>query len=253
VNHECPLDPRGTAAIGVVDKDHSNFVKVRVVHNLSRPENVSTNDGLDIPHSSLPTVGDAFALLEPGWYQAKIDLTSACMSIPVHPDHWRFQCGEWAGTVFADCSLSFGLRAAPSIFDRITQAIVRTLRAMGIRAVLGYIDDFWVCAPTEEECLKAYECVLAFLSTLGFVVNRGKCVPPTTKLTFLGFELDSDAEGVCRMTIPTSKRERGIVLCNEFLKYPRVDVVWGIARHVTRVWSDFLHIVRPLHPEGAYT
>jgi hypothetical protein len=90
---------------------------------------------------------------------------------------------------------------------------------MGIRAVLGYIDDFWVCAPTEEECLKAYECVLAFLSTLGFVVNRGKCVPPTTKLTFLGCELDSDAESVCRMTTPMSKRERGIVLCNEFLKH----------------------------------
>jgi hypothetical protein len=125
VNHECPLDPRGTAATGVVDKDHSNFVKVRVVHDLSRPENVSTNDGIDIPHSSLPTVGDAFALLQPGWYKAKIDLTSAYRSIPVHPDHWRLQCGEWAGTIFADCALSFGFCAAPSIFDRITQAIVR--------------------------------------------------------------------------------------------------------------------------------
>ena len=57
-----PIDhsfARGTAALDVVDKDHSDMVKVRVVHNLSRPECVSTNDGIDIPHSSLPTVGDA--------------------------------------------------------------------------------------------------------------------------------------------------------------------------------------------------
>jgi hypothetical protein len=59
--------------LGVVDKDHSDMMKVRAVHNLSRPEGASTNDGIDIPHSSLPTVGDAFVLLQqPGWYQAKV-------------------------------------------------------------------------------------------------------------------------------------------------------------------------------------
>ena len=70
-----PIDPssaRGTAALGCVDKNHSNFKNIRVVHNMSRPENTSTNNGTDIPHSSLPTVGDAFAILEPGWYQARL-------------------------------------------------------------------------------------------------------------------------------------------------------------------------------------
>ena len=50
----------------MVDKDHYDMEKVRPVHNLSRPEGVSTNDGIDIPQSSLPTVGDAFATLKPG-------------------------------------------------------------------------------------------------------------------------------------------------------------------------------------------
>ena len=112
---------------------------------------MSTNNGIDIPQSSLPTVGDAFALLQPGWYQAKIDMTAAYRSVPVHRDHWRYQCGEWDGDIFADCALSFGLRAAPPMFDRITQAIVRSLRARGI-LVVGYIDDFWICAETEAEC-----------------------------------------------------------------------------------------------------
>jgi hypothetical protein len=129
------IDPslaRGTAALGVVDKNHSNFEQVRVVHNMSRPEATSTNDGIDIPHSSLPTVGDAFAILQPGWYQAKVDLTAAYRSVPVHPGHWRYQCDEWKGQTFADCALSFGLRAAPPMFDRITQAVVRAFKSMDI-------------------------------------------------------------------------------------------------------------------------
>jgi hypothetical protein len=82
-------------------------------------------------------------LLQSGWYQAKADLTAAYYrSVPVHTDHWWYQCGEWEGMFFADCHLSFGLRAAPPMFDRITQAIVRKLKAMGNRVVLGYIDDF---------------------------------------------------------------------------------------------------------------
>jgi hypothetical protein len=82
-----PLLARGTAALGVVDKDHSNFAMVWVVHDMSRPEGLSTNDGIDIPQSLLPSVVDASALLQPGWYQAKVDLTSAYRSVPVHPDH----------------------------------------------------------------------------------------------------------------------------------------------------------------------
>jgi hypothetical protein len=45
---------RGFAALGVVDKDHSDMAKVRVVHNLSRPIGTSTNLGISIAHCSLP-------------------------------------------------------------------------------------------------------------------------------------------------------------------------------------------------------
>ena len=126
---------------------------------------------------------------------------------------------EWDGAGYADLSLPFGVRSAVPLFDRLTQAIIRKLRSEGIPAALGYIDDFWVSAETEEECLRAYNRFIELLLDLGFVVNRNKCVPPTTRLTFLGIELDSDAqsEGICRMTIPTAKRERGAKLCTDFL------------------------------------
>jgi len=37
----------------------------------------------------------------------------------------------------------------------------------GIPAALGYIDDFWVCAETEEECLLAYNRLIELLEDLG--------------------------------------------------------------------------------------
>ena len=231
---------RGFAALGVVDKDHSGMAKVRTVHDLSRPTGTSTNLGISIEHCSLPTVKDAFNLLRPKWFQAKVDLTSAYRSVPVHPDHWAHQCGEWAGAGFADLSLPFGVRAAVPLFDRLTQAIVRKLRSEGIPAVLGYIDDFWVSAETEADCLRAYERLIELLLDLGFVVNRAKCVPPTTCLTFLGIELDSDAdsEGICRMTIPAAKRVRGANLCEDFLaRVPQSGGAQRVSPYLTSQWD----------------
>ena len=233
---------RGFAALGVVDKDHSNMAKVRVVHDLSRPTGTSTNLGISIEHCSLPSVRDAFNLLRPKWFQAKVDLTSAYRSVPIHPDHWPHQCMEWDGIGYADISLPFGVKSAVPLFDRLTQAVIRKIRSEGIPAALGYIDDFWISAETEEECFHAYMRLIELLEDLGFVVNRNKCVPPTTRLTFLGIELDTDAqsEGVCRMTVPATKRERGIKLCTDFLA--RVPASGGhgqISPYLASEWDSF--------------
>eukprot|EP00959_Pyramimonas_sp_CCMP1952_P146316 3063076-Pyramimonas_sp.AAC.1 len=54
---------RGAATLGAVDKDHSNFVKIRVVHDVSRSKGSSTNEGITFDKSTFPSVADAFALL----------------------------------------------------------------------------------------------------------------------------------------------------------------------------------------------
>jgi hypothetical protein len=54
--------------------------------------------------------------------------------------------------------------------DRITQAVVRALKALGVHAVLGYIDAFWFFAPIKEEWRVAYDCDPMFLADLGAVV-----------------------------------------------------------------------------------
>ena len=102
------------------------------------------------------------------------------------------------------------------------------------------IDDLWVSAETEEDCLRTYKCLIELLLDLGFVVNRAKCVPPTTRLTFLGIESDSDAqsEDVCRMTITAAKKERGAKLCEEFLaRVPETRGIHRVSPYLTSPWD----------------
>jgi hypothetical protein len=51
---------RAASAMKVVHKYHSKLVKVRAMHNRKEPAGMSTNDGVNNPQSSLPTVGDTF-------------------------------------------------------------------------------------------------------------------------------------------------------------------------------------------------
>eukprot|EP00854_Cymbomonas_tetramitiformis_P010319 gene10319-biopygen10554 len=97
-----------THGVGVVDKDHSNFEKVRVVHNYS--ENLSSvNSATDIPQQKWQSVTDALAL--------------------------------------------------------------------GFSATVGFLDDFWVCAPWEE-AQQALLLLQDLLEFLGLPVAWDKCEGP---------------------------------------------------------------------------
>jgi hypothetical protein len=139
----CPSTVVGISAMGMVDKDHSNFVKVRIVHDLSRPDG-SVNSLIDIKNRSFITVHQAAEMVLPKAVMAKIDLSKAYRSIPTAPHHWRLHALQWRNITYIDLRLPFGNRAAPGVFDTITQVLVRTGRRLGINNLMGYIDDFFI-------------------------------------------------------------------------------------------------------------
>ncbi|KAK3286374.1 hypothetical protein CYMTET_6068 [Cymbomonas tetramitiformis] len=126
-----------THGVGVVDKDHSNFEKVRVVHNYS--ENLSSvNSATDIPQQKWQSVTDALAL--------------------------------------------------------------------GFSATVGFLDDFWVCAPWEE-AQQALLLLQDLLEFLGLPVAWDKCEGPVCDVIFLGVRIctDEDGEGRVSASLPTHK------------------------------------------------
>jgi hypothetical protein len=237
----------GLIAIGVVDKDHSGFVKVRIVSDYSRPHGTSLNDCIEIGKDKFETVRSAYPFLRPYHFMMKVDLSAAYRSVPVARVHWQHQAFEWDREVFGaqgdtgrsqsgggadqrgprscasryekqvymDLRLPFGNKAAPGIFHRITMAVQRYMRSRGFPATVGYLDDFWLCAATKEECQRGFDMLVALLRDLGFVVNELKCVRPCQSLVFLGIAIstNADGKGKCTAQLDPDKVERVLDQC----------------------------------------
>ena len=79
----------------------------------------------------------------------------------------------------------------PGIFHRLTQAVKRMLKWKGLDATVVYLDDFFITANSFQECLDALNLVISLLRKLGFHINWKKVTDPSTKIVFLGIEIDS--------------------------------------------------------------
>ena len=95
-----------------------------------------------------------------------------------------------------DCQLPFGLASAPAI-SAVGEALEWILRQRGVRAIIHYIDDFLLLgspgSPDSPECQRALTTILDTCQELGIPVAPEKTEGPTTKLIFLGIQLDSVA------------------------------------------------------------
>lgn len=186
--------PVVVSALAAIPKDDGS---VRLIHDGSRPVGSAMND-YSLPESvKFQTLRDACRLALPNYYCAKIDLKSAYRSVPIHPGdynatglQWIFE-GDSEPTFFFDTRLPFGSNKAPSHFNRLSQAIRRCMVRRGFKGVVAYIDDFFICAPTYEECKKWMFVLLKLLRKLGFSISYKKVVGPTQQLTFLGLQINT--------------------------------------------------------------
>lgn len=176
-------------------------------------------------------VDDAFRLMTPGCFMAKVDISKAFRSVPLHKSHWELLAFLWDGHYYADTRLPFGLSNAPEIFCRLTSLVRLMLMRRGHLAVVAYVDDFWICAATEHECYTAWITLKEILTDLGFTVNTKKSVPPTTTLTFLGIELTSDRDNnssnIMEARVPKEKLAQLSDMCGAVLHSSDISVKYG--------------------------
>ena len=106
--------------------------------------------------------------------------------------------------MFIDTVLPFGLRSAPKIFNAVADALEWIVRKDGVRELYHYLDDFLVLgAPGSGECASSMSKLLGRTEWLGFPIAEEKMEGPTTTLTFLGIEIDSEA---LILHLPEAKR-----------------------------------------------
>ena len=133
----------------------------------------------------------ATEMLRPGCWMGSVDLKDAYYSVPLAQEFnkfLKFMCG---GKLYQFLGMPNGLSSAPRLFTKVLTPVFASLRELG-HECFPYIDDSFVVADTQEDCQESLIQLAHTLDQLGFVVHDTKSqLLPTTKLVFLGFELDS--------------------------------------------------------------
>ena len=182
----------------------------RVILDLSFPIGDAVNDGIPkdsymgfIAKLTFPRTDDfTFRIFHLGekCLMFKIDLSRYFRQIPVDPGDYSKIGYVIDRKIFFDKVLPMGMRSAPYIAQRITNAIAYIHRQLGY-FLLNYVDDF-VGAEIKEKAWDAYVTLTHILDKLGVETSKDKIVPPTTRLEFLGIMFDSRT-----MTMEISKEK----------------------------------------------
>ena len=125
---------------------------------------------------------------------AKFDLKGAYRLLPVREDDRHLLGMRWRGNFYVDLALPFGLRSACQIFSRFGDVLQSLFEQQGIKAhVQHYLDDYLLVGrPNTTECRESLKTCFEMCSLLGVPLAEDKTDGPATKITFLGFELDSE-------------------------------------------------------------
>ena len=174
---------------------------VRLILDLSAPRGASINDGIDAAdfRLSYTTIDEAvrliFALGGRGSLLAKVDVRAAFKLIPVRPDQRRLLGFRWNGHFYYQTALSFGSRSSPRIFNDFADCLEALFQQRAGRTeIRKYLDDFWAVCPGDApaDAAQAYAGMIQICATVGVPLAAEKCTEPSTRMTLLGLDLDTD-------------------------------------------------------------
>ena len=190
-----PLPNFRTSGLGLVPKHDGGW---RTIYHLSAPPNSSVNNFINPDDYSLSycSIDDAYTFINelgPGTLLSKIDLKDAFRLIPVNPLDWNLLGIHWRGKFYIDTCLPFGLRSAPYLFNRLSQAIHWILtNNYGVQHLLHYLDDFLTAGPADSPvCSQNLNAMLTLCQNINAPVKTSKIEGQSTSITFLGIHLDT--------------------------------------------------------------
>ena len=158
------------------------------------------NDGIDpevcsLQYTSVEKVARVAQRLGKGTLLAKVDIQAAYRLVPIHPGDRPLLGVKWGDACYFDGMLPFGLRSALKIFTAVADALEWCLRRSWVSHIDHYLDDYITMgAPATSECQHNLSLILDKCETLGVPIASEKLVGPSTCLTFLGIEIDTEEE-----------------------------------------------------------
>ena len=220
-----PFQNFQVSPIGLVPK--KNSTKFRSIFHLSYPKSGSTsiNHSISKDDFSLQfiTIDDAIEGIKQfgsGCFLAKTDTESAFRLVPIHPDDYELLGMCWEGKYYYDKVLPFGLRSAPSIFNRLSDALEWILlHKCNISFVCHILDDFLLIEPPagtlplNRVCQQSLPKMVSTFENIRIPIAPGKTQGPSQVLEFLGILLDTIN---MKASLPPEKIERLHAIFEQF-------------------------------------
>ena len=171
----------------------------RIIIDLSFPPGQAVNDGMIRDNYlgqwvklTFPRVDDLalrIYTLGKSAMMFKIDLSRYFRQLPLDPGDYSLVGYIVNNKLYFDKVLPMGMRTAPYIAQRVTNAIKHIHQQLEYY-LLNYVDDF-LGAETKDRIWQAFTHLTQLLEELRVDTAPEKMVPPTTRIEFLGVTLDS--------------------------------------------------------------
>lgn len=144
---------------------------------------------ITVPNKNpLPLIEDQIDRLSGYKYFCNLDLASGYYQIKMAEDSIAKTAFVTQDGLYEFLKIPFGLTNAPSIFQKIINKILGSLR---FHKVLVYLDDILVPGKTIEETLDRLGQVLQLFENHGLKFKLNKCYFLQTKIEFLGYEISN--------------------------------------------------------------
>ena len=146
--------PAGAKINSILCREKPNGA-VRVILNLSAPQGVSVNDGIDISNfpATMSSTEKYIGVLNEagiGCLMTKIDWAAAYKHVAVAKKDMNLQWFQWLGKFFVEKCLVFGGASSAGIYDRLAKTVLDiVVRASGFPAsmICQHLDDVCAAAP----------------------------------------------------------------------------------------------------------
>ncbi|CAH2105272.1 unnamed protein product [Euphydryas editha] len=189
-------------------------------------------------HYPMPRIDDQIDQLTGANFFSSLDMASGFHQIPIHPDSIEKTAFVTNEGQYEYLAMPFGLRNAPSVFQRCITKALSNLRDKP----LIYMDDILCHSVNISEGLQRLDSVLGSLSEAGFSFNLKKCKFLKQKVDYLGYSLQS---GEIR---PNSRKIQALVDAPEPKTATNVRQFLGLASYFRKFIPNYTRIVGPLYP-----
>ena len=169
---------------------------------------------------TLPKVDDlvkAIMDIGPSALLWKTDFSAFYKQLNTDPAQINTLGFAYAGSIYIENRLPFGLRSACLNAQRVTNAAIRIYRTKSGGFAIGYVDDC-VGASRPLRAVADYDSFIVLSDELGLLFTLEKCVRPVPCLVWIGLEFD--APNMC-LRIPPDKKARIIAALREWLDTAR--------------------------------